>query len=155
MSAAARRECDDAVMEYLEFDAERRRIVQGWGREITDPAQLTAAAARLREQAATIERGKDREKAFRHLANLDKFVATALDPEPESEAVWAANDVMQRALQVQGTPAERRARIEAAMDEIGRISAAAPTVGEQTAALEMNGTLAEALEVLDLEPTAD
>jgi len=142
-------------MEYRDFDTERRRIVQGWGREITDPAELTAAAARLREQAATIERDKDREKAFRYLEGLDEFVALALDPQPESEAVWAANDVMQRTLQVTGTPAERRARIEAAMDEIARISAAAPTVGEQDAALEMNGTLAELLEVLEHESAAD
>src|SRR5690242_7424852 len=113
-------------MDYREFDTERRRIVHGWGREITDPDELTAAAARLREQAPTIERDKDREKAFRHLAGIDKFVARALNPEPESEAVWAANAVMMRALQATGTPEEQRAEVEAAMEEIARISAAAP-----------------------------
>ncbi|TDD45777.1 hypothetical protein E1263_37875 [Kribbella antibiotica] len=136
-------------MDYREFDAERRRIVHGWGREITDPDELTAAAARLREQAPTIERDKDREKAFRHLANLDRFVAGALNPEPESEAVWAANDAMMRGLQPIGSPAEQQARARAAIDEINRIAEGAPTIGEQIAAQEMNGALAEFIHVLD------
>jgi hypothetical protein len=142
-------------MEYLEFDAERRRIVQAWGREITDPGELTAAAARLREQAATIERDKDREKAFRYLSNLDKFVEQARNPEPESETVWAANDAMMRGLQPIGTPAEQQARARAAMDEINRIAAAAPTIGEQIAAQEMNGALAEFIHVLDTVSAED
>lgn len=127
-------------MEYAEFDAERRRIVHAWGREVTDPAQLAAAVERLREQAATVPGDADRDRAMRYLMTLDDLVSEA--GEPESEPVRRASGVLLQASGPEGTPAERRARAEAAMAEITRIAAAAPTAAERDAVLEMNESLA-------------
>ncbi|GAA1608688.1 MULTISPECIES: hypothetical protein [Kribbella] len=140
-------------MDYGEFDAERRRIVRAWGTEITDTDQLVAAVERLRAQAPTIADDADRAKAMRYLTTLDDLVEETRTP--ESPTIRQASDVLLRASGPEGTPAERRARAEAAMAEIARIAAAAPTVGERDAALEMNGTLMSIIAVIDLGPAAD
>ena len=140
-------------MEYGEFDAERRRIIRAWGHEITDPDQLAAAVNWLREQAATVPDETDRAKAIRYLKTLDDLVVEARTP--ESETVRRAADVLLLASQPGGTPAERRARAEAGIAEITRIAAAAPTIAERDAALEMNESLAETIEVIDLGSAAD
>jgi hypothetical protein len=135
-------------MEYGDFDAARRRIVRAWGSDITDPEELAAAVERLRAQAATVDGDADRAKAIRYLATLDDLVLEARTP--ESVAVRQASDVMMRASRPDGTAAERRARAEAGMAEIARIAYAAPTVGERDAALEMNETLVQIIEMIDL-----
>ncbi|MER7244074.1 hypothetical protein [Kribbella sp. NPDC000426] len=125
-------------MEYAEFDAARRRIIQSWGNDITDPEQLAAAVADLREQATSLTSGSDR--AMRYLTAMDELVAEA--SEPESEYIRRASDVMMRSSGPEGTPAEQRARAEAGMAEIAQIAAEAPTAGERDAVLEMNEPLA-------------
>lgn len=140
-------------MDYGEFDAQRRRIVRSWGREITDPEQLAAAVERLREQAGSVPGEADRARAIRYLKTLDDLVTEARTP--ESETVRRAADVLLLASRPDGTPAERRARAEAGMAEIARIADAAPTIGERDAALEMNESLAETIEVIDLDSAAD
>jgi hypothetical protein len=135
-------------MDYGDFDAARRRVVRAWGTEITDPDELAAAVERLREQAATVEGDADRAKAIRYLTTLDDLVVEARTP--ESVPVRQASDVMMRASSPEGTPAERRARAEAGMAEIARIAYAAPTTGERDAALEMNETLVQIIEMIDL-----
>jgi hypothetical protein len=137
-------------MDYGEFDTARRRIVRAWGREITDPRELAAAVDRLRAQAATIADETDRAKAFRYLKTLDDLVVEA--GSPESETVRRASDVLLRASVPGGTPAEQRARAEAAIAEITRIAYSAPTIAERDAALEMNESLVETIEVLDRGP---
>jgi len=137
-------------MDYGEFDAERRRIVRAWGTEITDADQLAAAVEGLRAQTATIADDADRAKAMRYLTTLDDLVEETRTP--ESPTVRQASDVLLRASGPEGSPAQRRARAEAAMAEIARIAAAAPTVGERDAALEMNGTLRSIIAVIDLGP---
>lgn len=127
-------------MEYAEFDAERRRIVRAWGREISDPEQLAAAVDRLREQAESVP-GQDQARALRHLQTLDDLVTETRAP--ESETVRRAADVLTQASRPGGTAAERRTRAEAGMAEISRIADAAPSVAERDAALEMNESLAE------------
>lgn len=134
-------------MEYGEFDAARRRIVAAWGREMTDPEELAAAVQRLHEQAATVTGEADRAKAIRYLKTMDDLVEAARTP--ESETVRRASDVLMRASVPGGTPAEQRARAEAAIAEIGRIADAAPTIAERDAALEMTESLAETIDVLD------
>lgn len=134
------------MVEYAEFDAARRRIIRSWGNEITDPEQLAAAVAELREQATSLTGGSDR--AMRYLTALDDLVAEA--SEPESEYIRRASDVMMRSSGPEGTPAEQRARAEAGMAEIARIAYAAPTAGERDAALEMNETLVQIIEMIDL-----
>lgn len=140
-------------MEYAEFEAERRRIIRAWGGEITDPEQLAAAVERLREQAATVPGEADRARAIRYLTTLDDLVTDARTP--ESETVRRAGDVLLLASRPEGTPVERRARAEAGMAEIARIADAAPTIAERDAALEMNESLAESIEVIDLGAAAD
>ncbi|WP_432888661.1 hypothetical protein ACQPYH_08205 [Kribbella sp. CA-245084] len=135
-------------MEYGDFDAARRRVVRAWGTEITDPEELAAAVERLREQAATVDGEADQAKAIRYLKTLDDLVLEARTP--ESVPVRQASDVMMRASSPDGTPAERRARAEAGMAEIARIAYAAPTAGERDAALEMNETLVQIIEMIDL-----
>ena len=135
-------------MEYAEFDAERRRIVSTWGQ--TDPAELAAAVERLRGLAETVEGDRDRDKAQRYLSSLDRLLAEA--GAPESDVVRRAGDVLLQASRPDGTPAERRARAEAGMQQIAQIAAEAPTVGERDAALEMNESLAETIEMIDLGP---
>ncbi|MFI5696067.1 hypothetical protein ACIA58_29710 [Kribbella sp. NPDC051586] len=125
-------------MEYAEFEAARRRIIHAWGNEISDPGQLAAAVADLREQATSLTSGSDR--ALRYLAAMDELVAEA--SETESEYVRRASDVMMRSSAPEGTPAEQRARAEAGMAEIARIAEEAPTAGERDAVLEMNEPLA-------------
>jgi hypothetical protein len=137
-------------MDYGEFDAARRRIVHAWGREITDPQVLAAAVDHLRGQAATIPDEAAQAKAFRYLKILDDLVVEARTP--ESETVRRASDVLLRASIPGGTPAEQRARAEAAIAEITRIAYAAPTIGERDAALEMNESLVETIDVLDQGP---
>lgn len=137
-------------MDYGEFDAERRRIVRAWGAEITTSDQLAAAVEGLRAQTATIADDADRSKAMRYLTTLDDLVEETRTP--ESPTVRQASDVLLRASGSEGSPAERKARAEAAMAEIARIAAAAPTVGERDAALEMNGTLMSIIAVIDLGP---
>jgi hypothetical protein len=140
-------------MNYGEFDAARRWIVRAWGRQITHPDQLALAVSQLRAQAATIADEADRAKAIRYLKTLDDLVAEARTP--ESETVRRASDVLLWASSPDGTPTERRARAEAGIAEITRIAAAAPTLAERDAALEMNESLAETIDVLDLGPAAD
>jgi len=140
-------------VEYAEFEAERRRIIRAWGGEITDPEQLAAAVERLREQAATVPGEADRARAIRYLTTLDDLVTDARTP--ESETVRRAGDVLLLASRPEGTPVERRARAEAGMAEIARIADAAPTIAERDAALEMNESLAESIEVIDLGAAAD
>ncbi|WP_427885027.1 hypothetical protein ACQHIV_22875 [Kribbella sp. GL6] len=134
-------------MEYAEFDAERRRIVHAWGRSITDPEVLAQAVDRLREQAPTVNGETERAKAIRYLTVMDDLVLAARTP--ESVPVQQASDVMLQASRLEGTPAERRARAEAGIEEISRIAYAAPTVGERDAALEMNGLLMSIIDMLD------
>ncbi|NIK62187.1 hypothetical protein [Kribbella shirazensis] len=136
-------------MDYGEFDAARRRIVRAWGTEITDPEVLAEAVERLREQAETVEGEADRAKAIRYLKTMDDLVVEARTP--ESAPIRQASDVMMRASSPEGTPAERRARARAGMEEIARIAYAAPTTGERDAALEMNETLASIIEMIDAE----
>ncbi|WP_427885029.1 hypothetical protein ACQHIV_22885 [Kribbella sp. GL6] len=134
-------------MEYGDFDAARRRIVAAWGREITDPDELAAAVERLHEQARTVDGDAARAKAIRYLKTMDDLVDAARTP--VSPTIRAASDVMMRALTPAGTPAEQRARAEAAIAEIGRIAAAAPTLAERDSALEMIEPLVETVDVLD------
>ncbi|MET9268752.1 hypothetical protein [Kribbella sp. NPDC003557] len=135
-------------MDYGEFDAARRRIVQAWGTEITDPEELAGAVEQLRQQAETVDGDDDRAKAIRYLKTLDDLVLEARTP--ESAAVREASDVLLRASGPEGTAAERRARAAAGMAEITRIAYAAPTSGERDAALEMNETLASIIDMIDL-----
>ncbi|HEY3560183.1 MAG TPA: hypothetical protein VGL05_22095 [Kribbella sp.] len=134
-------------MDYGEFDAARRRILHAWGRRITDPDELAAAVEWLRGQAATVAGDADRAKAFGYVKLLDDLVVEARTP--QSETVRRASDVLLRASVPGGTPAEQRARAEAAIAEITRIAYAAPTLAERDAALEMNESLAETIDVLD------
>ncbi|MDX3002654.1 hypothetical protein PWY87_13285 [Kribbella solani] len=136
-------------MEYAEFDAERRRITNAWGREVTDSAVLEAAVENLRQQAATIPGQRDRLKADRYLETLDGLVDAARTP--ESETVRLASDAMQRAVAPNGTAAERRLRAEEGIAEIIRIAENAPTRVEHDAALEHVEPLAETLDLLDAE----
>ncbi|GAA2802184.1 hypothetical protein [Kribbella solani] len=136
-------------MEYAEFDAERRRITNAWGEEITDPAVLRTMVENLRRQAATIPGQQDRLKADRYLETLDALVDAARTP--GSETVQRASDAMQRAVAPIGTAAERRLRAEEGIAEITRIAATAPTQEEHDAALEHIETLAETLDLLDAE----
>lgn len=140
--------CDTAWVEYAEFDAEHRRIVRSWSS--TDPVERAAAIERLRGLAETVEGDRDRDRARRFLKPLDRLAAQAATP--ESDVVRRAGDVLLLASRPDGTPAERRARAEAGIQEIGRIADAAPTVGERDAALEMNESLAETIEIIDLGP---
>ncbi|MFF0344166.1 hypothetical protein [Kribbella sp. NPDC004875] len=133
-------------MEYSEFDTERRRIAQSWGRSITDPQELAAAVAALHEQAAGLPDQADQTRAMRYLEILDDLVTEARTP--ESETVRRAGDVLLEASRPDGTPAERRTRAEAGIAEITRIAEAAPTIAERDAALEMNESLAETLGTL-------
>ncbi|ADB30541.1 hypothetical protein Kfla_1440 [Kribbella flavida DSM 17836] len=134
-------------MEYDEFDAERMRVVRAWGREITDPEVLAAEVERLRELASTVHGERDRARAGRHLVALDQLVEEARNP--VDEALVRASDVMQRAADPSGTPAERRARAEAGLAEIGRIADEASSVGVRDAVLDLNETLAEILDMLE------
>ncbi len=127
-------------MEYAEFDTERRRIARAWGREITDPEQLSVAVERLREQAGTLAVESDRDRAMAYLTVMDDLVSEA--EAPESEHIRRASDVMMRSTAPEGTAAEQRARAEAGMAEIAQIAAEAPTTGERDAVLEMNEPLA-------------
>jgi hypothetical protein len=136
-------------VEYNDYQAERRRIIAAWGAEITDPEQLAAEVDRLRELAATVDGDELRAKAIRYLKSMDTLVAEARTP--ESEVVRRAGDILLLASQPHGTPAERRARALAGMQEIGRIADSAPTVGERDAALEMNESLNEIVELIDLD----
>ena len=142
--------CDNAPVEYAEFDAEHRRIVRSWSS--TDPAERAAGVERLRGLAETVEGDKQRDKARRYLKSLDRLVAEVATP--ESDFVRRAGDVLLRASRPEGTPAERRARAEAGMLQIAQIADAAPTIGERDAALEMNESLAETIEMIDLGPAA-
>lgn len=138
-------------MEYDDYQAERARILAAWGTEITDPEQLAAAVDRLRRLAVTVEGDELRAKAVRYLKSLDTLVAEARTP--ASETIDRAWEVMQRASVPDGTPAERRARALAGMQEIGRIADNAATAGERDAALELNGSLNEIVDLIDLDST--
>jgi hypothetical protein len=147
-SAAVALACDDAAVDYDEFDAERMRIVRAWGVEITDPEALAAEAGRLRELAGTVAGERDRERALGHLVAVDQLVEDARTP--VDEALVRASEVLQRAADPTGTPAERRARAEAGMAEIGRIADQASSVGVRDAVLDLNESLAEIIDVLEL-----
>ncbi|MEU8225166.1 hypothetical protein [Kribbella sp. NPDC048915] len=140
-------------MDYGEFDAARRRIVQAFGTEITDPEVLAESVARLRQQAETIEDTADRAKAMRYLKVMDDLVEEARTP--ESPVIRQASDVLLHASGPEGTPAERKARAVAAIEEIARIAAAAPTIGERDAALEMNETLVQIIDMIDRDSAVD
>jgi hypothetical protein len=136
-------------VEYDDYQAERARILAAWGTEITDPEELAAAVDRLRRLAVTVEGDELRAKAIRYLTSLETLVAEARSP--ASETIDRAWDVMQRASAPDGTPAERRARALAGMQEIGRIADSAATAGERDAALELNGSLNEIVDLIDLD----
>jgi hypothetical protein len=137
-------------MEYAEFDAERRRIVRAWRREITDPDELATAVESLRERLPALPGEADQTRAARYLEALDDLVADARTP--QSETVWRAADVLVQASQQDGTPAERRVRADAGIAEITRLADTAPTTAERDAALEMNEPLAETLSSLTDTP---
>ncbi|MDX2968866.1 hypothetical protein PWY87_13290 [Kribbella solani] len=132
-------------MEYVEFDAARRRVLRSWGRELVEPETLAAAVERLRADAETIQDDAERAKARRYLTTLDNLVVDARTP--ESESLRAASDVLLRALAPGGTPAERRVRAETAIAEINRIAQTAPTPAGGAAVLELNESLAEIIEL--------
>ncbi|MEU8225165.1 hypothetical protein [Kribbella sp. NPDC048915] len=125
-------------MEYAEFDAERRRIVQAWGESITDPEELGTAVADLRRAADGLEESA-RVRGLRYLQVMDDLVSEAR--EPESEYIRRASDVLLAATPAHGTPAEQRARAEAGIAEITRIAEAAPHE-DRAAILDMNEPLA-------------
>ena len=135
-------------MDYGQFRAEYDPVFDTLDAE-TLPAWLPGAIARLKELAATIDDSADRRSAENDIAALEDIAADEPDGPPISPAMLEAIRIHGEARASHGTPAERIARAEAAMTEIGRIADAAPTT-EQAAILDLNESLC--LLILALQP---
>lgn len=125
-------------MDYQEFRAEFDPVYA-----VLDgpalPAWLPAAVARLKELAATIEDPSGRRSAENRIADLEGVLDAGSDGPPISPAMMAAIRVYSQAGTTTGTPAERTARAEAGMAEIGRIAEANPA--EEASIMELNESL--------------
>lgn len=136
-------------MDYEQFRVESDKILDVLG-DKTLPATLAGDIARLKELAATIDDPKDRWDADGDIENIEAIIRAGegADEPPWSAAMNEAVRVHSAATDDTGSNAERIARINAAMVEIGRIADSAPPE-ERHAIAEMNGSLlmlAEALE---------
>jgi hypothetical protein len=125
-------------MEYEQFYTEYERVVEaaitGLGLEA-----LTVEVRRLRLLADGVVDLDDRGEAGHVVAMLERVLTLEPGPAP-SAAVLAANEAYSRATASDGTAAERIARAEAGIEEIGRIARAADP-DKQSDIRQMNESL--------------
>lgn len=136
-------------MDYEQFDTEYQTVFDALDGD-KPSADFAPDVARLKELAATLESPMDRRSAENRIADLESILAET--GEPTSPAMLEAIRVHSAATAADGTPAERIARAEAAMAEIGRIAEAAGP-GEEAAIMNMNESLYKL--VLALEPDSE
>ncbi len=136
-------------MGYEEFRADYERVLDT-SDKVTLP-ELAASIARLKALAETLTDPGQRFSAGNSIASLEDIYGSGVEDEqsPLSSAMTAASQAHSRAVADDGTTAERVARLDAAMEEIGRIAETADPA-EQGAILDYN----ESLEMLRtaLEP---
>jgi hypothetical protein len=136
-------------MGYEEFRADYERVLDT-SDQVPLP-ELAASIARLKGLAGTLADPGQRFSARNSIASLEDIYADGVEDEqnPVSAAMTEASRVSSRAASDAGTTAERVARLDAGMDEIGRIAETADP-SEQAAILNLN----ESLEMLRtaLEP---
>ncbi|MGZ0149402.1 hypothetical protein ACXJJ3_20225 [Kribbella sp. WER1] len=126
-------------MDYEAFRAEYEPVFDVLGAKAL-PDWLPAAIAHLKELAATIDDPADRRSAEFDIADIESIAAEDSTGEPSSPAMMAAMRVYSDAAANHGTPAERIARLEVGMAEIGRISDTAPPT-ERAPLLGLNESL--------------
>lgn len=107
-------------MEYEQFYAEYTRVVEAVMTGLS-LEELTVEVGRLRQLADGVDDLADREEAGHAVAMLESVLTLEPGPAP-SAAVLAANEAHSRATASDGTAAERIARAEAGIEEIGRIA---------------------------------
>jgi hypothetical protein len=112
-------------------------------------AHFAPDLVRLRTMAATIESARDRRTAENRIATIEDVLAYDDEP-PLSPAMANAIRAHARGSAAGGTPADRIARAETAMAEIGRIADTAE-LSEQAAILTMNESLY--MLIMSFEPT--
>jgi hypothetical protein len=132
-------------MDYEQFDAEYRRVLEAAGAG-ENSAALAAEIVRLRALAGTLADAADRRDAGDRITTIEDVLS--YDSESLSAAMGEAIRVLGVAGADEGTPAERVRRARAGMDEIARISAGADR-DEQAAILEMNESLAMLIDALE------
>ncbi|GAB2665497.1 hypothetical protein [Kribbella swartbergensis] len=126
-------------MDYDQFRAEYDVVFDVLDDEVL-PDWLPGAIARLKELAAAIDDPADRRSAENDIAAAEGVLAEGAEGPPVSAAMMEAIRVHTAAGANGGTPAERIARAEAGMAEIGRIADTAPP-SEQAAILDLNESL--------------
>jgi hypothetical protein len=125
-------------MEYEQFYAEYARVVEAVMAGLSlEP--LTVEVGRLRQLADGVDDLADREEAGHAGAMLESVLALEPGPAP-SAAVLAADEAYSRATASDGTAAERIARAEAGIEEIGRIAMTADP-DEQSDIRQLNESL--------------
>lgn len=127
-------------MDYEEFQADYERVLDT-SDQVPLP-ELAASIERLRGLAQTLTDPKQRINAENDIATLKGIYAYGVEDEedPLSAAMTAAGRVQSRAAANDGTTAERIARLEAGMEEIGRIADTADP-SEKGAILDYNESL--------------
>ena len=137
-------------MDYEQFKVESEKVWDVLDAKVLPPT-LRDDIARLKELAASLEDPKQRWRAEGDIESIEAVLGEgeAGTEEPWSDAMNQAVQVHSAATDDSGTKAERIARLDAAMDEIGRIADSA-SEDEQHAISEMNGSLYMLKESLEL-----
>jgi hypothetical protein len=127
-------------MDYEEFQADYDRVLDT-SDKVPLP-ELAASIERLRGLAQTFTDPDERFSAENDVATLEGIYAYGVEDEedPLSAAMTAAGRVQSLAAANDGTLAERIARLEAGMEEIGRIADSADP-SEKGAILDYNESL--------------
>jgi hypothetical protein len=127
-------------MDYEEFQADYDRVLDT-SDKVPLP-ELAASIERLRGLAQTFTDPDERFSAENDVATLEGIYAYGVEDEedPLSAAMTAAGRVQSLAAANDGTTAERIARLEAGMEEIGRIADSADP-SEKGAILDYNESL--------------
>jgi hypothetical protein len=127
-------------MDYEEFRAAYERVFDT-SAKVPLP-ELAASIERLKALAETLEDPNQRTSADNDIATLEDIYGYGVEDEenPLSAAMTAAGRVQSRAATDDGTTAERIARLEAGMQEIGRIADTADP-SEKGAILDYNESL--------------
>jgi hypothetical protein len=127
-------------MDYEEFQADYDRVLDT-SDQVPLP-ELAASIERLKTVAQILTDPKQRINAENDIATLEGIYAYGVEDEedPLSAAMTAAGRVQSRAAANDGTTAERIARLEAGMEEIGRIADTADP-SEKGAILDYNESL--------------
>jgi hypothetical protein len=135
-------------MDYEQFRTEYQQVFDSIDNQ--PAAHFAPDLDRLRSMAAAIDSPVDRRTAENQIATIEGVLSYDDEP-PLSPAMVEAVRAHARGNAADGTPAERIARAEAAMAEIGRIADAADPA-EQASILDMNESLSMLITALEPEP---